>query len=105
MKPIFIITILAVVMPAVTVPAFAADQIMVRYGDLELAQPKGWAQFDARIGRAVRRVCRADGRGLAKAAAAYACERQLMAEARAAASGLRTQMTNAPGGAAGQTDR
>ena len=80
-----IVTVLAALAAAaVAVPASAetlpvviedAPVAVVTYGDLNLTTPEGAAALDARIGRAVDRVCeRPDLRSLKAGAAWKACQ-------------------------------
>lgn len=60
-----------------------ANSVRVRYADLDLGQPQGRAELDARLMRAARSVCRADV--LEDYAFSSACRRSSLAEARAKA--------------------
>lgn len=60
-----------------------ADAVRVSYADLDLGQPQGRAELDARLLKAARSVCRSDA--LEDYRFSSACRRSSLADARAKA--------------------
>ena len=69
--------------PFVPVSAAHANAVRVSYADLDLGQPQGRAELDARLAKAARSVCRSDMLG--DYAFSGSCRRSSLANARAKA--------------------